>query len=54
VAVPQVRGAGASFRSSSMSFLDGNSEVLDRLVTEDVRPGVSTRDVDDAFRDAPR
>jgi Transposase, Mutator family len=30
VAVPQVRGSGAPFRSSLMSFLDGNSEVLDR------------------------
>src|SRR5678810_437195 len=29
VAVPQVRGAAAPFRSSLMSFLDGNSEVLD-------------------------
>src|SRR6058998_1227533 len=28
VAVPQVRGAGAPFRSTLMGFLDGNSEVL--------------------------
>jgi transposase-like protein len=34
VAVPQVRGAGQPFRSSLMSFLDGNSEVLERLVGE--------------------
>src|SRR5436305_8351189 len=34
VAVPRVRGTGAPFRSSLMSFLDGNSEVLDRLVTQ--------------------
>ena len=52
VAVPQVRGAGAPFRSSLMSFLDGNSEVLDRLVTEMYARGLSTRDVEDAFRDA--
>jgi transposase-like protein len=52
VAVPQVRGAGAPFRSSLMGFLDGNSEVLDRLVTEMYARGLSTRDVEDAFRDA--
>jgi hypothetical protein len=32
VAVPQARGAGEPFRSSLMSFLDGNSEVLERRV----------------------
>jgi hypothetical protein len=52
VAVPQVRGRGEPFRSSLMSFLDGNSEVLDRLVTEMYARGLSTRDVEDAFRDA--
>jgi transposase-like protein len=52
VAVPQVRGAAMPFRSSLMSFLDGNSEVLDRLVTEMYARGLSTRDVEDAFRDA--
>jgi putative transposase len=35
-----------------MSFLDGNSAVLDRLVTEMYARGLSTRDVEDAFRDA--
>jgi putative transposase len=52
VAVPQVRGAGEPFRSSLMSFLDGNSEVLERLVCEMYARGLSTRDVEDAFRDA--
>jgi putative transposase len=52
VAVPQVRGAGQPFRSSLMSFLDGNSEVLERLVAEMYARGLSTRDVEDAFRDA--
>ena len=52
MAVPQVRGAGEPFRSSLMGFLDGNSEVLDRLVTEMYARGLSTRDVEDAFRDA--
>ena len=52
IAVPQVRGAGEPFRSPLMSFLDGNSEVLDRLVSEMYARGLSTRDVEDAFRDA--
>ena len=38
VAVPQVRGAGEPFRSSLMSFLDGNSEVLDSAGHRDVCP----------------
>ena len=38
VAVPQVRAAAAPFRSSLMSFLDGNSEVLERLGQRDVCP----------------
>jgi putative transposase len=52
VAVPQVRGTGAPFRSTLLSFLEGNSAVLDRLVTEMYARGLSTRDVEDAFRDA--
>ena len=52
VRVPQVRGAGEPFRSSLMGFLEGNSDVLDRLVTEMYARGLSTRDVEDAFRDA--
>jgi putative transposase len=52
VAVPQVRGTVTPFRSSLMSFLDGNSDVLDRLVTQMYARGLSTRDVEDAFRDA--
>src|ERR687884_1617064 len=52
VAVPQVRGVGQPFRSSLMSFLNGNSEVLERLVAEMYARGLSTRDVEDAFRDA--
>src|SRR5689334_4792625 len=52
VAVPQVRGAGEPFRSSLMSFLDGNSEVLESLVNEMYARGLSTREVEDAFRDA--
>jgi putative transposase len=52
VAVPQVRGSGEPFRSSLMGFLDGNSEVLERLVTEMYARGLSTWDVEDAFRDS--
>jgi putative transposase len=52
VAVPQVRGTGEPFRSSLMGFLDGNSEVLESLVNEMYARGLSTRDVEDAFRDA--
>jgi hypothetical protein len=35
-----------------MSFLDGNSDVLDRPVTKMYARGLSTRDLEDAFRDA--
>jgi putative transposase len=52
VAVPQVRGTEQPFRSSLMGFLNGNSEVLERLVCEMYARGLSTRDVEDAFRDA--
>jgi putative transposase len=51
VSVPQARGAGSPFRSTLMGFLDGNSDVLDRLVTEVYARGMSTRDIEDAFRD---
>jgi putative transposase len=52
VQVPQIRGTDEPFRSTLMTFLDGNSDVLDRLVTEMYARGLSTRDVEDAFRDA--
>jgi putative transposase len=52
VQVPQVRGSQVPFRSTLMGFLEGNSEVLERLVTEMYARGLSTRDVEDAFRDA--
>jgi transposase-like protein len=47
-----VRDAGEPYRSGLMTFLEGNSEVLDRLVTEMYARGLSTRDVEDACRDA--
>ena len=52
VQVPQIRDAGAPFRSTLMGFLEGNSEVLERLAMEMYARGMSTRDVEDAFRDA--
>lgn len=51
VALPQVRGAGEPFHSTLMGFLDGNSDVLERLVVEMYARGLSTRDIEDAFRD---
>ncbi|MGC8627420.1 MAG: transposase [Acidimicrobiales bacterium] len=52
VQVPQVRGTGQPSRSSPMSFVEGSSELLERLVAEMYARGLSTRDVEDAFRDA--
>jgi transposase-like protein len=52
VKVPQVRGSESPYRSRLMEFLDGNSEVLERLVVEMYARGLSTRDVEDCFRDA--
>lgn len=51
VRMPQVRGAGEPCRSKLMEFLEGNSEALERLVTEMYARGLSTRDVEDCFRD---
>ena len=51
IRVPQVRDADGPFRSTLMGFLEGNSEVLDHLVMEMYARGMSTRDVEDAFRD---
>jgi Transposase, Mutator family len=52
VRVPQVREADEPYRSKLMDFLDGNSDVLERLVVEMYARGLSTRDVEDCFRDA--
>ena len=51
VRVPQVRGASAPYRSKLMEFLGGNSEALERLVVEMYARGLSTRDVEECFRD---
>lgn len=49
--VPQVRGTNDTYRSRLLEFLRGNSDVLEYLVTQMYSRGLSTRDVEDAFRD---
>lgn len=51
VKVPQVRGASSPYSSRLMEFLSGNSEALERLVVEMYARGLSTRDVEECFRD---
>lgn len=51
VRVPQVRGSSTPYRSRLMEFLSGNSEALERLVVEMYARGLSTRDVEECFRD---
>lgn len=52
VHVPQVRGSSEPFHPKLLAFLAGNSDVLERLVAEMYARGLSTRDVEDCFRDA--
>jgi len=52
VQVPQVRDAPETYRSRLMTFLRGNSDVLERLAVEMYARGLSTRDIEDA-RDLP-
>jgi transposase-like protein len=49
--VPQVRGTDDPYHSKLLEFLRGNSDVLEYLVTQMYSRGLSTRDVEDAFRD---
>jgi putative transposase len=51
VRLPQVRGASHAYRSRLMEFLGSNSEALERLVVEMYARGLSTRDVEECFRD---
>lgn len=51
VRVPQVRDSSSPYRSKLMEFLSGNSEALERLVVEMYARGLSTRDVEECFRD---
>jgi putative transposase len=54
VKVPQVRGwvGGGPYRSELMTFLRGNSDVLNRLAVEMYARGLSVRDIEDALQDA--
>jgi putative transposase len=52
VQVPQVRDAPETYRSALMSFLRGNSDVLERLAVEMYARGLSTRDIEDALVEA--
>jgi transposase-like protein len=51
VEVPQVRDTPEPYQSRLMVFLRGNSDVLDYLVTQMYTRGLSTRDIEDSFRD---
>ena len=49
--VPQVRESPVHYRSKLVDFLRGNSDVLERLAVEMYTRGLSTRDIEDAFRE---
>jgi putative transposase len=49
--VPQVRESAEPYRSRLVDFLRGNSDVLERLAVEMYTRGLSTRDIEDAFRE---
>lgn len=49
--VPQVRDSEQPYQSRLLQFLRGNSDVLEYLVTQMYSRGLSTRDVEEAFRD---
>lgn len=51
VRVPQVRDEEVPYRSKLIEFLAGNTEALDRLVVEMYARGLSTRDIEDCFRE---
>lgn len=51
VRIPQVRDTATPYRSRLMDFLEGNSAALERLVTEMYARGLSTRDVEECFKD---
>lgn len=52
VSIPQVRDTAGPFDSRLLSFLRGHTDVLERLVAEMYARGLSTRDIEDAFRDS--
>ena len=50
--LPQVRDAPATYHSQLMTFMRGNSDVLERLAVEMYARGLSTRDIEDALEEA--
>lgn len=52
VFVPQARDTKERYHSVLLKFLSQNTDVLERLVVEMYTRGLSTRDIEDAFRDA--
>jgi transposase-like protein len=52
VQIPQVREAPETYRSRLMTFLRGNSDVLERLAVEMYARGLSTRDIEMALEEA--
>lgn len=52
VSIPQVRQTVEPFSSKLLQFLRRNTDVLERLTVEMYARGLSTRDIEDAFRDA--
>jgi putative transposase len=51
VALPPVRESGAPFHAQTLAAVRGRTEELERLVVEMYARGLSTRDIEDAFRD---
>ena len=49
--IPQVRASEVAYQSKLLQFLRGNRDVLEYLVTQMYSRGLSTRDVEDTFRD---
>jgi putative transposase len=49
--IPQVRQTPVPYQSRLLTFLRGHTDVLDRLVAEMYARGLSTRDIEDTFRD---
>lgn len=51
LAVPQVRATDEPFRAQTLAAVRGRTAELERLVVELYARGLSTRDIEDAFRD---
>jgi putative transposase len=51
LAIPQVRQSGAAFQPQTLAAVGGRSAELERLVVELYARGLSTRDIEDTFRD---